>query len=97
MRIATLCLTALPGLLPGPLAAQDRSRNPQLEVAFVGDVESERGKAFQAFLTQQFGGVKMVARTGCDPAQLRGLDVVLLDWGRAAAIVKGVREGLRAR
>ena len=61
-------------------AAQDRSLNPALHVAFVGDLESARGKDFVEFLRAQFTRVDTVERATCSPEQLRTADVVVLDW-----------------
>ena len=61
-------------------AAQDRSLNPALHIAFVGDIQTERGADFVQFLRQQFARVDSVERSTCTPDQLRCADVVVLDW-----------------
>lgn len=75
-------LAATLSLVPAALLAQDAGLNPRLRVAFVGDLSSDRGKAFEAFLEQQFGAVDLVERAECEPSQLQTADVVLLDWGQ---------------
>lgn len=60
--------------------AQDRSLTPALHVAFVGELESARGKDFVQFLRAQFTRVDTVERATCSPDQLRTADVVVLDW-----------------
>ncbi|HEU4418530.1 MAG TPA: hypothetical protein VFT55_06295 [Planctomycetota bacterium] len=61
-------------------AAQDPSLNPALHVAFVGDLESERGADFVKFLRQHFARVDSVERSKCTPDQLRTAHVIVLDW-----------------
>ena len=63
-----------------PLPAQDRAANPPLHVAFVGDLQTERGKDFVAFLQKQFARVDTFERADCTPERLRTADVVVLDW-----------------
>jgi len=60
--------------------AQDRSLNPALHVAFVGDLQGKRGADFVQFLRAQFARVDTVERAACTPDQLRCADVVVLDW-----------------
>lgn len=67
-------------LFVAPLPAQDRALNPPLHVAFVGDLQGARGADFVKFLRGQFARVDAVERAGCAPEQLRGADVVVLDW-----------------
>ena len=66
--------------LPAGAAAQDRSLNPPLHVAFVGELESARGQDFVQFLRAQFARVDTIDRAKCTPEQLRTVDVVVLDW-----------------
>lgn len=68
-------------LLLAPAApAQEPDRNPALHVAFVGALDTDRGRDFAAFLRRHFGRVDLVERDGCTPGQLRTADVVVLDW-----------------
>lgn len=69
-------------------AAQDRSLNPALHVAFVGDLQSPRGKYFVQFLRAQFPRVDTVERAMCTPDQLRTADVVVLDWPQEQGVMK---------
>ena len=61
-------------------AAQDRSLNPPLHVAFVGELQSPRAVDFVKFLREQFARVDAIERATCTPEQLRHADVVVLDW-----------------
>jgi hypothetical protein len=63
-----------------PAVGQDKTLNPPLHVAFVGDVKTPRGADFVAFLREQFGRVDAIERATCTPDQLRTADVVVLDW-----------------
>src|SRR5215467_7028521 len=69
-------------LLAAAAAAQDPARNPKLHIVFVGNAGSERTADFRTFLAQQFGDVQVVDRRTCDPKDLQGADVVLLDWSQ---------------
>ena len=75
-----LALAAVALAFAVPLPAQDRAANPPLHVAFVGDLATERGKDFVAFLRQQFARVDSFERADCTPEKLRTADVVVLDW-----------------
>lgn len=73
--------------LPIGAAAQDRSLNPALHVAFVGELESARGKDFVEFLRAQFPRVDTIERAKCSPEQLRTADVVVLDWPQEEGVM----------
>jgi hypothetical protein len=88
-----MCAHRLPAHLAGvallaaiTAPAQDRGLNPAVHVAFVGDLQSDRGKDFVQFLRAQFARVDTVERGSCVPAQLRCADVVVLDWPQQGAI-----------
>jgi len=77
--------------------AQDRSLNPALHVAFVGDLQSARGADFAKFLREQFTRVDTVERTACTPDQLRTADVVVLDWPQGEGVMKWFEDKQKAR
>ena len=78
-------------------AAQDRSVNPALHLAFVGDLQSERGVDFVKFLRQQFSRVDSVERSTCTPDQLRTADVVVLDWPQSEGVMAWMRDEQKER
>ena len=77
--------------------AQDRALNPALQVAFVGALQQDRAKDFVQFLRAHFTRVDVVERSTCTPAQLRGADVVVLDWPQQGAVSDWIREKPRTR
>ena len=83
-------LTTFALLLPlaAPAFAQDRAANPRLHIAFVGDLETERGKDFVQFLRAQFPRVDAVERSTCTPEKLRAADVVVVDWPQQQGVSK---------
>lgn len=82
----------LPLCLLAVAAAQDRTRNPALQVAFVGDLQQDRGKAFVQFLRSQYPRVDAIERAGCTPSRLRAADVVVLDWPQPGAVSDWIRD-----
>lgn len=78
-------------------AAQDPSLNPALHIAFVGDLESERGADFVKFLRQQFARVDSVERSKCTPDQLRTADVVVVDWPQSDGVSGWMEDKKKAR
>jgi len=94
MRVL-LPAVALFAVLAAP--AQDRTLNPCLHVAFVGEPQQERGKDFVQFLRAQFARVDAVERSTCTPAMLRTADVVVLDWPQQGAVSTWVRDKPRVR
>lgn len=66
---------------PAVLSSQDAvpATHP-LRIAFVGDADSPRTRAFAGFLRERFAEVAVVARDSADPEALAAHDVVLLDW-----------------
>lgn len=86
---------ALLGVVAVP--AQDRARNPHLHIAFVGDLQQDRGKDYVQFLRSQFARVDAVERSSCTPAQLRCADVVVLDWPQQGAVSDWIRDKPRVR
>lgn len=72
--------------------AQDRSLNPSLHLAFVGELQSERGKDFVQFLRAQFHRVDAIERNGCTPALLRTADVVVLDWPQQQGVIEWMQD-----
>lgn len=78
-------------------AAQDRSLNPALHVAFVGDLLSPRGLDFVQFLRAQFTRVDAVERATCSPDKLRTADVVVLDWPQAEGVMLWLDDQQKAR
>jgi hypothetical protein len=79
MQTSTRC--ALLFLLPAVAIPAQQAAVP-LHVAFVGDLEKDRGKDFLTFLRAHHPRVDAVERKACDPARLRGVDVVILDWSQ---------------
>lgn len=77
---AVILATAVPG--------QDRARNAGLHVAFVGELETDRGRDFVGFLRAQFPRVDALERDECEPELLRFVDVVLLDWPQQAGVIQ---------
>jgi len=77
--------------------AQDRSFNPALHVAFVGDLQSERGADFVKFLREQFARVDAVERSTTTPGQLRTADIVVLDWPQAEGVMLWLEDKQKAR
>lgn len=60
-----------PGTQPGTLA---------LDVIYAGSPDTDRGRAFEAFLRERFASVRSVDRTTWDPSTVGDADVVVLDW-----------------
>ncbi|HEX5053377.1 MAG TPA: hypothetical protein VFZ65_16490 [Planctomycetota bacterium] len=90
----------LPGamfLLSLAVLAQDKTKNPALHVAFVGDLQSERGADFVGFLRSQFPRVDGVERSTCTPDQLRTADVVVLDWPQDQGVMLWQQDGQKPR
>src|SRR5687767_10995773 len=77
--------------------AQDRSLNPALHVAFVGELQSARGADFVKFLREQFSRVDGVERSTCTPEQLRTADVVVLDWPQGEGITQWFKDKQKPR
>jgi hypothetical protein len=77
--------------------AQDPSLNPALHVAFVGELQSERGADFVKFLRQQFARVDGVERSTCTPDQLRTADVVVLDWPQSEGVMAWMQDKKKER
>ena len=94
MRVL-LPAVALFAVLAAP--AQDRTLNPGLHVAFVGELRQERGKDFVQFLRAQFARVDAIERSTCTPSMLRTADVVVLDWPQQGAVSDWVRDKPRVR
>lgn len=84
-------------LLPLAVPAQDRALNPGLHVAFVGELQQDRGKDFVQFLRAQFARVDAVERATCTPSQLRTADVVVLDWPQQGAVSDWIRDKQKPR
>ncbi len=68
-------------------AAQQQAADPALRVAFVGDLQGERGADFVAFLKKHYARVDAVERSTCTPERLRLADVVVLDWPQAEGVM----------
>lgn len=85
-------LLVVPLLTALPVLAQDRALNPALHLAFVGELQSQRGVDFVTFLRAQFARVDAVERSTCTPEQLRCADVVLLDWPQQGAVSDWIRD-----
>jgi len=69
------------------LAAQEPAKNPQ-RLAFLGEPDSARTKAYTDFLQQRFASVTTFDRDDADLAKVREADVVVLDWCQSAAAHK---------
>lgn len=89
-RLLAVCLFA------ASVLAQEPSANPRLHIAFVGKLDSERGKSFVQFLRQQFARVTPVAIEGCAPEKLRTADVVVLDWEQADGVMAWLNDKQKA-
>jgi hypothetical protein len=81
---AHLPIAVLLAALAAP--AQDRALNPALHIAFVGELQQQRGADFVQFLRAQFARVDAIERATCTPEQLRSADVVVLDWPQQGAV-----------
>lgn len=83
-------------LLAATVLAQDPAANPTLHVAFVGKLDSDRGKSFVQFLRQQFARVTPVAIDGCAPEKLRMADVVVVDWAQGDGVIAWMNDTQKA-
>lgn len=77
MRTGTLAFLAAGLLLAGPATSQDVL---DLAVLYLGDPQTERASAFEAFLTKHFKTVRVEDRTSWDRTAAEDADVVVLDW-----------------
>lgn len=80
---SAVVLTLLAAAVP---AQTDAPPNP-LRVAFVGAADGPRTESFRAFLRERFAAVEVVDRASCDPSELAGFDVVLLDWSQQDGVI----------
>jgi hypothetical protein len=61
-------------------ASADTPRAALLRVLYVGDKETDRARAYAAFLDEAFILSNVVDRRTFDPASVVNVDVVILDW-----------------
>jgi hypothetical protein len=62
--------------------AAEATKKIDLSVLYVGNVVTQRGKSYTAFLSKRFRRVESVERVGFDPQKAAAFDVVLLDWSQ---------------
>jgi len=70
---------ALPAQQPVGQPGRLPSKTP-LRVTYLGDPDTDRGRAFAEFLNANFERADIVARDTFDPSAELETDVVLLDW-----------------
>jgi len=75
-RCALLVCFSLLGLV-----ARGAEKVP-LDVLYIGEVSSERGRAFKDFLEQHFQSVRTAPIIESDSVDAGDVDVVLLDWAQ---------------
>ena len=73
-------------LLASTTVAQNTLPKNDLSVAFVGDADTPRTRAFVRFLGDRFREVEAHDRNACDPVELGKVDVVVLDWDQKSGI-----------
>ena len=65
------------------IASLVSAQNPdELDVLYIGAIETPRAQSYEAFLTSHFASVRMADRDTFDPATVGDVDVVLLDWSQ---------------
>ena len=78
-------LLALALSLGGRITAADKEIGPgPLRVLYVGNKDTDRGRAYSNFLGESFTLVKAVGRKAFDPrsAEVEAADVVVPDWSQ---------------
>jgi hypothetical protein len=81
MRIACLTLAAMLGLTACATAAET-PKKMELNILYVGNASTPRGKAYAEFLRRHFRRVAAAERKEFDPRQAAAFDVVVLDWSQ---------------
>ncbi len=67
--------------------AHEASPPIDLKVLYVGNVDTPRAQAYEAFLKEHFAAATAVDRGAFDPGMAADFDVVLLDWSQVDANV----------
>ena len=77
-------LVALVLAIPGQaLAVDDVGRARSLKVQYIGNKDTDRGRSYTKFLSDQFVLVAAVDRKTYDPGSVADVDVVVLDWSQS--------------
>jgi hypothetical protein len=64
-------------------AIDDAVSHRSLRVLYVGNANTDRGRAYTKFLGEQFTLVRSADRTSFDPKSAAAADVVVLDWSQS--------------
>jgi hypothetical protein len=73
---------ALALVITGPALAADGAPKTRPRVLYIGNTDTDRGRAYSAFLRENFVFAGAVDRKALDPGSPPAVDVVMLDWSQ---------------
>lgn len=78
-----ILLSVLAAVLTSSMARAQSTERIPLDILYIGNVDTTRGKAFEGFLRERFASVRVADRRTFDAANtIGGANVVLLDWSQ---------------
>jgi hypothetical protein len=78
-----LAITLVLGVASQVLAVDDRAGARRIKVLYVGNKDTDRGRAYAIFLTDAFDLTGAIDRKSFDPGSVGDADVVVLDWSQS--------------